>query len=141
MPFSREGYRKYTTDEKVSAILRSVIQDGCKDFKRETLDVIFKKKEINGVDIGKTCSTWAFRVIGSLDNDNELQVDLLLYLYILYIDGENPDTDEIWHINWLMTACPMFANRIDDFPAPGKAAPLASLDKPDKKGEDFERQW
>ena len=114
MPISREGYRKYTIDEKVSALLRSIVQDGCHDFKKETIDVIFIEKSVDGVNIGKICSKWAFRILGSLDNDNKMQVKLLFLLYVLYIKGKNPDTNKAWHLVWMKEGCPLFSNKINN---------------------------
>jgi len=45
MPYSREGYRQYSSDERISMVLRSALQDASKVFKKETIDIMFSEKK------------------------------------------------------------------------------------------------
>ena len=144
MAYGREGYRKYSSDEKISMVLRSAVQDACLVFKKESIDVMFPEKIVDKVDIGKVASKWTWKIIGSLNNNTELQKKLLRVVWLRYNQGKNLDKDEIWHHIWRETGLPLFSDKINDLPATGKVAPMDKLEKepPKDTGKDFDdRQW
>lgn len=137
MSYSIEGhYSSQRQEAKVAALLRSIMQDATRDFKKETIDVIFKKKEVNGVDIGKVCSRWVKHIACSLENNEALQTKLNFLVFCKYHQGIDLDKDLQWHLFWLKIGVPLFSNKINRFPSTGRAAPMASLEKP--QSEEFE---
>jgi len=137
LSYGSEGYLSHHRDnERVASMLRSIIQDGCNDFSKDTIEIIFKKKMVNDTDIGKVCVRWANKIDGSLKDEESAMRKLLLTLWMLYQEGINPDTDDIWHIIWLKDAVPLFAKKINEMPSTGKAASMASYNKPGKKRRD-----
>lgn len=139
-----DTYLKYQGEERVAMVLRSITQDGCLDFKNDTIDTIFPVKDENDEhDIGKACQKFAMKILGSLQDDVKIQRKLLFFLYIMYEKGRNPDTDKIWHILWLNDASPLFSKKINSLPATGRVSAMASLEKPEKTiGRDIKDiQW
>ena len=151
MPYGSEGYLSYHRDnERVANMIRSITQDGCRDLQKKTIDVIFVKKEIDGEDIGKICSDLTMKIAGSLKDYKlgedspdveETIVQLISILIIDYFEGINPNKDMVWQINWLTKGIPLFSKKINTLPGTGKVAPMASLDKPDKKDDEIEEWW
>jgi len=145
MSYSNEGYVSHHRDnERVAAMLRSIVQDGAKDFKECVLDLVFPKKLINGIDIGEKCSNLAMKIAGSVlidqetstPSDKKIVSKLLMWLMICYRKGINPENNIVWKILVLEEAVPGFMRKINSFPGTGKAAPMASLIKPEKARRD-----
>ena len=133
MSYNTEGYYKYSKEtERVGAMLRSTVQDASRIFKKETIDTIFKTKKVNDKDIGEISARWAWKVVGSLKNDHEKQVKLLMIIWMFYKKGINIDDDKTWHLIWMKIGLPLFSDKINDLPATGKVAPMDSLEKPQK---------
>jgi hypothetical protein len=145
MPYSREGYRQYSSDERISMVLRSALQDASKVFKKETIDIMFseKKKDKQGNDLDVICQKWAWKIVGSLKYNKDKQVKLLLVVWLMYNKNKNLDNDTLWHLIWMREGLPLFSERIESFPATGRVAPMDKLDKDDKnKNKSFDdRQW
>lgn len=145
MPYSREGYRQYSSDEKISMVIRSALQDASKVFKKETIDIIFSKnkKDKQGNDLDEICQKWAWKIIGSLKYNKEKQVKLLLVVWLMYNKNKNLDKDTLWHLIWMREGLPLFSERIESFPATGRIAPMDKLEKNEKnKNKSFDdRQW
>jgi len=142
MSYGSEGYLSHHRDnEKVANMIRSITQDGCRDFQKKTIDPIFQEKEINGVDIGKICSDLIMTIAGSLKTDEEPELDeeieetideLIKILFFDYREGINPHEDFVWQIKWLTKGVPLLGKKINTLPGTGKVAPMASLEKKEK---------
>jgi len=138
MPMSREGFRKYTTDERINMVLRAAMQASCRAFKQETIDKIFETEKS---ELGKSCAKWAWRIVGSLKHNKELMEDLLLTLWFMYKKGINPDVDDSWHLIWIMDGMPSFSSKLESFPATGRVAAMDDLDRMAKKEEEEIEEW
>ncbi len=133
---ARESYTSPRKDsERIAQMLRSIVQDGTKAFKKNTIDVMFPKKIVDGKDIGEVSRRWIMTICGSLQNEEEKIEQLLLAVWCFYQDGVNIDEDEIWHLKWLKDGIPLFMKKVNDLPGTGRVAPMASLEKPPKKDD------
>lgn len=141
MTYGSEAYLSYHRDnERVASMVRSITQDGCRNFNEKTIKTIFISKTVNNVDIGKICSDLVMTIAGSLKIDEENSslnkeventVEELLILILLdYLDDINPNEDIIWKIKWLTKGVPLLSKKINTLPGTGKVAPMASLEKP-----------
>lgn len=142
--YNVEGYRKYSSEERVAAILRSTTQDGCGAFKRDTIVPIFSDKTVDGIELhGTVAIKWIEKILGSLLHNKEIQNKLIMLVWIFYKQGKNLDEDELWHLIWMRKGMTLFSAKINNLPATGKVAPMDSWEKPEKAGDsDFdERQW
>ncbi len=142
MSYNKEGYVSPHDDSKrVADMLRSIIQDGARDFAETVVASVFQKKVVNGKDLGAICQKLAIKIAGSLlitqdsstEKDYKTVSKVLFWLWICYKEGINPENDEVWQLMVLEDVIPGFMSKINSFPATGKAAPMASLKKPGKK--------
>lgn len=151
MSYSREGYlSQHRDNEKVANMIRSITQDGCRNFQKKTIDTIFVEKMVDGVNIGKICSDLVMTIAGSLkadktEEDNsdktDVVVELINIILIDYLEGINPNADIIWQMKWLTCGVPLLSRKINTLPGTGKVAPMASLEKPEKNTEEIEDWW
>ena len=131
----RESYVSPRRDsERIAQMLRSIVQDRTLAFKKNTIDVIFPKKIVDGKDIGEVARRWVITICGSLQNDETIE-NILLTIWCFYQDGINIDTDEVWQLKWLKDGVPLFMEKVNDLPGTGRVAPMASLEKPKEKEE------
>ena len=147
MTYGSEGYLRHHRDnERVANMVRSITQDGCRNFQKKTIDTIFVEKIVDGVDIGKICSDLIMIIAGSLNADKTEEydsdktyviVELIEIIYVDYDEGINPYKDIVWHMKWLTCGVPLLAKKINTLPSTGKVAPMASLEKPDKTMRDI----
>jgi hypothetical protein len=136
MPYS--DYQSGREETKhVAALLRSLMQDVTKDFKKETIDVLFPDKKIDNINIGEVSSRWVKHIICSLQNQTELQIKLMMIVWMKYHNDENIDKDPIWHLIWMRIGLPLFSDKINALPAVGKVSPMGSLEKPSGKRRDI----
>lgn len=139
MGYNVEGYRKYTGDERVSHLLRSIVQDGCHDFDEDTIKPIFTDKIVNGKQLyGTIARKWMKKLLGSLSpgikkaNATTI-VQLVLSAWVFYKKGKNLDEYEIWHVLWMKKAFPLFMEKINSLPGTGSVASMDTWEKPGKK--------
>ncbi len=138
MSYGTEGYYRNAREaERVAAMLRSLVQDATRDFKKEAIDILFPKKMVDEIDIGVICSRWVKTIMCSLKNIPEKQVKLTMFIWCRYKQGINVDSDELWHLIWMREGLPLFSSKINELPAAGKVAPMGSLEKPEKIGRDI----
>jgi hypothetical protein len=140
MSYGSEGYlSRHHDNEQVTKVIRSVMQDGCRDLRKTTLDTIFVEKKVDNVDIGKICSDLIIKITGSLkdyefekDSPDEKETieELLTIIVVDYDQGINPNKDIVWTYTWILKGMPLFGKKINTLPAIGKIAPMASLEKP-----------
>ena len=72
MSYGSEGYLSYHHDnERVASMVRSITQDGCRNFNETTIKTIFVKKIVDTIDIGEICSNLIMTIAGSLKMDDE----------------------------------------------------------------------
>lgn len=145
MSYASEGYISYERDnERVASMIRAITQAGIRDFKEQVLDTIYKKKLVNGIDIGEICSNLSIKVVGSLKDfeikddspeNEEIISDLLMILYEDYEMGINPNNDIVWISEIIEKGLPLLGKKINTLPGTGKVAPMASLVKPEKEEE------
>lgn len=132
--YNTEGYVGGAREaERVAGMIRSLMQDATRDFKKETIDILFPEKKIDDIDIGQVSSRWVKNILCSLQNNEEKQVKLILLVWIKYNKGINLDKDKTWHMIWIKIGLPLFSDKINDLPATGRVAPMASLKKPEKR--------
>ena len=139
-----EGYRRYGSDERVSMVLRSVVQDGCGAIKKDTIIPIFPDKTIDGIKLhGIVAQKWIEKILGSLKHNKVVQVKLIMLVWIFYKEGRNLDEYETWHLIWMREGLPLFSEKINDLPATGKVAAMDTWEKPPPTGDsDYaDRQW
>lgn len=152
MSYSSEGYLSHHRDnERVASMLRSIMQDGCRDLQQTTLDTIFPEKIVEDVDIGRICSDLIIKIAGSLQDEvyekefsskeRKTVVNLIQIIYIDYLEGINPNKDIVWQTNWLTKGIPLFMKKINTLPGTGKVAPMASLKKPESNKEEIHEWW
>ena len=133
--------------EKVAHLLRSIVQDGALAYNKDIVDVIFKEKKINGVDIGEIARRWMNTLINYSESERGYQKDKIKMLAeeILYAywDGINLDEDELFHELWIDNGLILFIEFRNRLPGTGKVGALGSLEKPSdtKKKEDKEFGW
>jgi len=136
--FSSAGYK----EEKVANLLRSVVQDGCKQFEEKSLIHIYKEVDEEGKKrlYGDVARDYARLIIGSLQANTEIQRKLLLLAWLLYEKGENLNESRIWRLAWINYACPLFSKKFADLPSTGSVASMDSWDKPEhlKKKDEWE---
>ena len=140
MSYGAEGYLShYRDNERVASMVRSITQDGCRNFNENTVKTIFMTKEVDGKDIGEICSSIIMTIAGSLKIDEEVTLEsedyntieeLITIILLDYLDGINPNTDIVWQYKWLTKGVPLLAKKINTLPGTGKVAPMASLEKP-----------
>ena len=136
MSYTTSGYLGgHREAERVAAMLRSLMQDATRDFKTETIDILFPVKIVDEVDIGKVSSKWVKNILCALKNDSEIQIKLIMIIWCNYNNGVNVDKDPAWHLTWMRIGLPLFSDKINDLPAVGKVAPMGSLEKPEKNIE------
>lgn len=137
MSYNVEGYRRYSSDEKVANLLRAIVQDGCQSFDVDTIKPIFQDKTVNGKQLhGDVARKWVKKLLGSLTpgkkkQNTETIVNLVMKAWFFYKQGKNLDTYEIWHIIWMREAFPLFMEKINNLPGTGSVASMDRWEKPE----------
>lgn len=149
MAYGDPGYVSYHRDnERVANMIRSITQDGCLQYKNRLIDPFFPKKTVKNndgkeEDIGKIYSEIKMQILGSMkefnskDDDPKIAnalIELLDIIDLFYEADIHPFAkDSPLKYIFNRTLHPSFIGKINSLPGTGKAAPIASLHKPDKK--------